>query len=658
MKLLHALPLILLAVVSLSVLTAECSDAAATDLLIYEVNPYYDDEGVSLHNFGSTNIDLKGYTVTDNPSKTSSEGTLTFSQSLIIHPGETLTFVKKTSSDSTFADRHTTYINGTSGVTFSSKFALNDSGDDLYLFKGDAVIDAMCYNNTTISDTTLWVGEPFKVTKPKFIIRVDDGRDASCWRATKAGYTDLFFDPELEMEATITPFMFPDCGGIPIYRALENAKSSVCIAIYTLQSENVYALLCDLEKRGVEVTLVLEYSPLGDYKPTDSASVLKALYDAGGDIFFIGTMNSDRFNLQHAKYCIIDGETVILSSENWTANDMNGKIGSKGNRGWGAVIESVEYASYMMDVFENDKDPRYGDVKSFPEVITKATAKSLTYKEPQQMDLKSYRATVTPAISPDSSFDAIQYYISNASSRIYGENQSLQDDYLDQSVVSPVSLISEKSKAGVDSKLLFGTNVATAQINKLIHTFGIESAVMETPYLHNKGLVCDNDTILSSVNWTDNSFTNNREIMAIIHSKEISDLFSESFLEDFYSWYADTELTVVFTEISKTYTAGSPVTISVDVKQKGEYTYSWDMDGSVKETTSPRTSFNLDQGDHTLKVTVTKSGSDARGYAVAEFSVASGGSGGASGILDDLWTYAAPLFVIFLAVAVVVLRRR
>ncbi len=191
-------------------------DASDQGLLLYEVNPYSPDEGFSLRNYGSSDIDLKDYCVTDNPLKSSNEGIVTFEQSLLLSPGEAITITKTPAEGISFSGRNATYADGESGVSISSRFALADNGDDIYLFHGDAVVDVFCYRSVT-AESTLWSGDPFYTNKGTFAVRIDSGCDASCWQNTKPGYTDNYFDEDLEMAATVTPFLFPDSGGSPIY---------------------------------------------------------------------------------------------------------------------------------------------------------------------------------------------------------------------------------------------------------------------------------------------------------------------------------------------------------------------------------------------------------------------------------------------------------
>ena len=96
---------------------------------------------------------------------------------------------------------------------------------------------------------------PFEVTKStKYFLQRIDGTDTD----SAVDWVEIRIIPgqtqnPLEVDkytATVTPFLFPDSGGIPIYQALEKAQESVFIEMYELRSPNIYALLIQLEERG------------------------------------------------------------------------------------------------------------------------------------------------------------------------------------------------------------------------------------------------------------------------------------------------------------------------------------------------------------------------------------------------------------------------
>jgi len=638
----------------------DSSDAAATDLLLFEVNPYHADEGISIHNYGSSPIDLRDYCVTDNPSKESSEGIMTFDQSIVLSPGDTVTFIKKPAEDTGFAYRYTTYISGDGYVTFSGRFTLNDSGDDVYLFRGDNVVDTFVYGKTEPLAGGLWTSEAFSIKSGCFAERrTSDGFDSTCWFSFLPGNTNIPFDPDLRFSASVTPFLFPESGGIPIYDALENAQRSVYITLYTLSSGNIIGLLQQLLSRGVEVNLLLEAAPLDTSKPVTDGR-LKTLSESGANILLIGGVSGDRFDYVHAKYCIIDGYKVIITSENWTHKNMNGvtvtdPVLGEGNRGWGAIVESAEYAGFMLNVFQNDADMSYGDVVRFEDAAVGLKPVELSYTAPADTyPVRTYRTEITPGLSPDSSYDAELFYISGACGRIYSEQQSLTLTYLDYKVESPLKYLYQKASLGTDVRLIFGTNVKQYVVDEINATSQIKTAMMDGPYVHNKGLICDDVAIVASVNWTTTSFSNNRECLIAIHSSAIADYYAAAYEEDFDRNYRGSGLTVAFTEIEPHYGSAGEYAVAVEVKQTGSFTYSWDLDGKVKETGASRTVMQFDEGDHVLKVTVT--GTDgSKGIAYHSFSV-DGSSGDGDGILDRFGSYLAPIAVMVLAVIVAVLR--
>ncbi len=639
------------------IILAPCVDADDQGVLLYEVNVYGDDEGVSLHNYGSTDVDLIGYAITDNPSKDSNEGIISFDSHLIIRPGETLTFADKAVDGSYFLNRHTTYLDGDT-ISVSSNFALKNSGDDVYLFKGNTVIDSFIYGSATVTYVSEWSGQSFDARNGFFAERKDPGLcQASAWYNMRPGITEQFFDPELRVDATVTPFLFPEHGGIPIYEALSKAEESVYLDMYTLTSDNVIALLCDLARKGVEVNVLIP-SSTSDYNPLKDGGKLKALSDAGADIRL--QYNTERYVYVHAKCCIIDEKTTIITSENWTLGNLNGKVVTdplkgEGNRGWGIVIESPQFSAYMRDLFLVDFDDGYGDVKHYDQLSTDITPKTLTYRAPTDtVSLDSYRTEVTPLVSPDSSRDGMTYYISNATERVYTEQQSLGSYLLSDGYISPFSAVVERCKAGVDTKMILSTNVDQDDVSA-VRSFGIQTGVLTTPYVHNKGIICDDTVLIGSVNWTDNSFLNNRETMVAVHSEAVADYYAKSFQSDFAISTKDTGLTVTFSEPPEDVLEGNDVTVTASVKEQGNFTYSWVLDGTPLYQDIARISICPASGDHIISVTVTDAQGNV-GMASDTFTVRTSGLLPDIGDIDTMWLYALPIILVLVAASVAAFR--
>jgi len=95
-----ALALLAVAMVVLSPLClAEDSDAAELDgLKLYQVNPKTC-EGVSVHNYGSSSVDMKDYYISDG------EGKIVFDESLTVGAGQTLVLASSQAEGNYFSNQ-------------------------------------------------------------------------------------------------------------------------------------------------------------------------------------------------------------------------------------------------------------------------------------------------------------------------------------------------------------------------------------------------------------------------------------------------------------------------------------------------------------------------------------------------------------------------
>ncbi len=585
------------------------SDASgeADGLLLYQISPYGDDEGISVYNYGSSTLDLKGYQII------TKNYTMTVTESIDVVSDSYVTFYRDEVEGSAFASQEPSYrlvdvCTEKDGKTISGKNAYVFVNDKDYVqLKNSAgeVLDAVYYGNLTAEkiDTSLWSGSTVKISTQCAIQRwgTSDTDSAEDWIKIKfvSGRTYNAFDPDLKFDATVTPFLFPESGGIPVLQALESAQKSICITIYQFSNTNVYSLLCDKLDQGVEVNLLVEGNCLNyDKQMSEDITYMKALVDHGATVRLIGVADdssTDRYTYVHAKYTLIDGEKVIVTSENWNKDNLNGSItenpykGDNGNRGWGAIIESKDYYDYMKKVFDQDFKTDYGDVKDLLTVYPNVkTATIADYVAPQSATFASYKAKVTPVLSSDNSYAALKYYISNATERIYSQQQSFGDSFQKLGSDSPVMMMAAKASK-VDSKLIFSINVSDYEtiVKKINQSTLVKTAAMSKPYVHNKGLICDDYVWVASVNWTDTSFNYNREICAVIQSSEIADFYAAAFLKDFEKYYSYDGFSIDTSTIKESYPAGEEITFEVAVTPEGDYTYVWDLGDGSKPMETP-----------------------------------------------------------------------
>ncbi len=360
---------------------------------------------------------------------------------------------------------------------------------------------------------------------------------------------DTSFEPTY-YDAEVTPFTFPESKGTPILTALSAAESTIDIAVYYLGSEDIVALLCDLEeKENVDVRVIVPGNALG-IDIEDEISRLKELVACGGEVNIINYKDCDdkRYSFFHNKYAVIDNDTVIITSENWTGSNMS----SKGNRGWGAIIESTGYAGYMESIFESDFSAENGDVKSvsdaYPDIEKSG---DLTYTIPSGYPTVTYTAKVAPVNSPQNSKTALTQFIDSATERIYVEQLDIDDKNAALTGDTLIAKMSQKAEFGVDVKyILNGTYETGADkdagdhhslIQNINENTKIRAAVYEKtkafPQIHNKGVIVDDRVWVGSVNWTESSFNKNRETAVIIDSEEVTDYYLGYFNTDFSNTY-------------------------------------------------------------------------------------------------------------------------
>lgn len=590
------------------------SDGSGCLVRLHEVQPFGKGEGFSVKNYGSSVFDLKNMAVSDG------EGTVAFTISIPLGAGAVLTVVKEKGVD-WFSSREDAVAIGERGTVLSKSFALADAGDDLVLTRNGAAVDSVCYG--TVKNTPEgWKGEPVKIKSGSYLLRISpiDTDSAADWTASKPGYMNLEFNPDSPFQCTVTPFTFPECDGIPIYDAIYGAKRTVDISVYQMTSANMVALLCELERRAVEVRVLLEGDVLGGDR-SEEYSLMKSLTNAGGEVRLINDNlpgNYERYSYVHSKYAVIDGERTIVTSENWTGRNLGTGIC---NRGWGAVIDSGDFAEYMTKIFEHDYKTEFGDVKTLESTYPGLWPYpgNLTYSRPDSgYSVQPYAASLVPAVSPYTSLEAMKYLMDGAERRIFSQQMDLGSSFSNLAAESPLKWMASAADRGLDCRFILDATISKDNAEKAVNMINATTSVRAVTIkggdgfnlTHNKGVIADGKVWVGSVNWTDNSFRNNREVAVILSSPEVTEFFLAAFMKD---WKANSvpmeiEGSDIKSEIS-VFKGGNVVTLSVE----GPYgrTYDWTVDGSKTITTQiPKLALeNLSAGNH--RVSVKLAGTDS-----------------------------------------------
>lgn len=354
----------------------------------------------------------------------------------------------------------------------------------------------------------------------------------------------------------------PDNNQAVLNSVLNSATRELIINIYQFESPEIAAVIISKIKSGVTVRLLVEGEPLGSISPNGKkllSAIAGAIRASGNPDSRLAMMtrsknNTRRFRFNHAKYVISDRRYVLISSENFTATG-HPVAGQIGNRGWDVVMDNSSLAEDLMQVFRSDADARNGDVllvRSNARVLPPATTKG-PRRAQAIPDAYGNAASVRLVASPRS-LDEIVSLIRSARVRIDVEKMSLPASWR-----SPVRrenpIVTELIRAaqrGVDVRVLlnddtvFGGgepddskgNAATVALLRQVakaerlpisaRTVNVRRA--DISYIHNKGILVDGEqAFVSSINGTQNSVENNREIAVVLRSPDAAKYYGYAF---------------------------------------------------------------------------------------------------------------------------------
>ncbi|GAB4308520.1 MAG: hypothetical protein Kow0069_06880 [Promethearchaeota archaeon] len=163
-----------------------------------------------------------------------------------------------------------------------------------------------------------------------------------------AEYLPLF--PTLQTfagEVNLTLASSPDNAYEVLVNEIAQAEESIDVSVYTFSSPFVMDAVAERIAHGVKVRLLLG-KPLGSWEMNYNRWTLANFTAIGipsasgpGNLTAQGRWADPDFDYQHCKYAIVDNDTLVLSSGNWSQNscpapDEDGEV--YGNRDWWIVV--------------------------------------------------------------------------------------------------------------------------------------------------------------------------------------------------------------------------------------------------------------------------------------------------------------------------------
>ena len=306
------------------------------------------------------------------------------------------------------------------------------------------------------------------------------------------GWFELYFtNPESPLAAQKT-------GGVdaPLASAIDSARLTVDVAIYSLSLNSIRDSLIHAHNRGVQIRMVMESENLGHADP-------QKIKDAG-----ISILGDRREGLMHDKFVVIDNSEVWLGSMNFT--DSGGYADNNNLMRIRSVKMAENYTKEFEEMFLDDKfGPDVAAETPHPHVTIDGTLIDVYF-------------------SPDDGVQArLVDLVNNAKRSIYFLAYSFTTDEIGDAV-------RRRARDGVT----VGGVMESEQVKSNIGTEfdGFQQAGLDVLRDGNKGqmhhkvmIIDENIVIFGSYNFTSSAEIRNDENLIAVYNAEIASKFMEEF---------------------------------------------------------------------------------------------------------------------------------
>ncbi len=524
-----------------------------------------DEEFVELVNLGPESVDLSGWSLSDR------EDTATFPAGTRIAAADRLVATRNATgyAEDVREAADFSYGIGEAPRMDGGTLRLGDAGDEVLLLDAvGAVRDAYVYGTSTYAGPG-WTGRAawapargeVATRRPSADGRMDHDR-AEDWegvRAYRLGQSD-FEPPPVDVASVPRILLSPDDGRGPLLSFLASADRTLEVAVYTLTSRAIGSVLADRARDGVRVRVLLEGAPVGAIEEAERA-IVDEILAAGAQVRFLCSSADavKRYRYVHAKYAVVDGERLVVSSENF--GDSGFPLpGDAGNRGWSAIVEDRTLAGQLWEVFEEDFDPSRPDsVAATPTGGGDAIPPVAVL--PWSPTSPSGARRIQLVVGPDTTLSSRGPLgaIEAAVDRIWIEMFYADDPWGETPNVLLEAAVAA-ARRGVSVRILLdgsswsseaevsGNGPLAGRLNDRAAQEGLDlEARTLVPQgsierVHNKGMVIDGRVaLISSLNWAHGSATENREIGLLLEDAEIAERLEAAFLADWTGRLPGTE---------------------------------------------------------------------------------------------------------------------
>jgi phosphatidylserine/phosphatidylglycerophosphate/cardiolipin synthase-like enzyme len=344
--------------------------------------------------------------------------------------------------------------------------------------------------------------------------------------ATNTSYSPSAFTWEtFNKDMNVTTFASPDGSHDTLWHFLNSAQQSIYVEIFGINNPYLLDLIHELHitKPALDMKFLIGWDSLG-YQ-SENKYVANNLTLLG---YPVKWTNKTEFAFAHQKFVIIDNKTTIVQSGNWAKTSFP-EAGMKANREWNIAMTDIEVTHYYRDVFDYDWENgiTYNPAADGTGTALTYSESSSTYPRPFATDgTFSGQMKVTPIFSPDTSLQGILYCINSAQATLDIQIPYFTN-YNDGNAVTQIldAIIAAKNR-GVTVRVITEETYDFVEVAALLHQHNIPVVWQDTRWftaLHNKGIVVDGRIVLiSSINYSDGSISENREAGVIIENEEVA----------------------------------------------------------------------------------------------------------------------------------------
>ncbi|MFW9961654.1 MAG: phosphatidylserine/phosphatidylglycerophosphate/cardiolipin synthase family protein [Candidatus Thorarchaeota archaeon] len=328
----------------------------------------------------------------------------------------------------------------------------------------------------------------------------------------------------------VTTFASPDGSRDTLWHFLNSAQESIYVEVFGINNPYLLDLIHELHdtKPTLDMKFLIGWNSLGYFEPNDYVANNLTLLG-----YPVKWTSDTEFTYAHQKFVIIDNKTTIVHSGNWAKTSFP-EDGMKANREWSIAMTDTDVTQYYRDVFDYD----WGNGIDY-DAGTHGTGTPLSYTEATSTYARPFATAgtfsgtmkVTPIFSPDTSLQGILYCINAAQATL-----DIQIPYFtnigDAGQVDQVldAIIAAKNR-GVTVRIITEEDYDFVELTALMKLHNIPIVWQDTRWFtanHNKGIIVDGRVVLiSSINYSDGSISENREAGVIIENENVAQWYQD-----------------------------------------------------------------------------------------------------------------------------------